>query len=191
MSFLERNQEKVKTLQLVSQTISHFIMPLKWKYFIRKTKRIFLRAPWLPDVCQVPAGEMELTWQQTLEFFPLILLVPWQSSHFQAVARHQMCLTSLAPKLLHDPLAIHVKEFNSCPLLVTICFKIPLIIFFHRFSSCFLFVVRRPTTPSPLVSEALLFPPERPSWNKQEDLIPYHRCQEAPTLTSVVHELSQ
>lgn len=33
----------------------------------KKQKDFFVRAPWLPDVCQVPIGEMKLSWQQTLE----------------------------------------------------------------------------------------------------------------------------
>lgn len=108
----------------------------------------------------------------------------------RSVSGQPMHPTFLALWLLHGPSAIQVKDYNSCLLLLTVHFKIPLFLFFHKLSSWFS-SVKWLTMLSPLVSTICLFPPGSPSMKRQEDLLPRHAGQEAPTLTSVVHELSQ
>lgn len=116
--------------------------------------------------------------------------LPCRPSRSWPVSGQPMCLTSLALWLLHGPSDIQVKDSNSCLFLLTIHFKIPLFLFFHKFSSWFS-SVKWLTIPSPLASAIHLFPAGIPSRKRQEDLLPCHTGQEALTLTRVLHELSQ
>lgn len=151
MSFSERNQDQSYKLTKsknfaddFTHSLSQFFMPLKWKYFIRKTKRtsfeISLAASCLPGSSRWDGTQLAAnTWTLPTHPSPMTPFPLSGCGQASNVSDFSGSLTTAWP--FGQP----CKDLSSCPYLLTTHFKAPLIIFFRKFSSSFLSVIKRST----------------------------------------------